>query len=152
MCTRLHESSHNAPLYGTSSFTTVAPRLYAMAGVGPEDVDVLQSYENFTGGVLMSLVEHGFFPPEAYFDLGSMSKRYLLYSEESLEHRFIVVPEWASVANDEELVASLRLLLSEGRLIHGTVEGDGGTYVDYLWTRLEPPRAFVATAEDARVR
>jgi acetyl-CoA acetyltransferase len=26
---------------------------------------VLQSYENFTGGVLMSLVEHGFFPPEA---------------------------------------------------------------------------------------
>ena len=57
--------SHNAPLYGTSSFTTVAPRLYAMAGLGPKDVDVLQSYENFTGGVLMSLVEHGFFPPEA---------------------------------------------------------------------------------------
>ncbi|QQS14251.1 MAG: acetyl-CoA acetyltransferase [Rhodospirillales bacterium] len=52
---------HNAPLYATSSFTTVAPRLYAMAGVGPKDVDVLQSYENFTGGVLMSLVEHGFF-------------------------------------------------------------------------------------------
>ena len=34
---------------------------YAMAGVGPGDVDVVQSYENFTGGVLMSLVEHGFF-------------------------------------------------------------------------------------------
>ena len=26
---------HNAPLYGTSSFTTVAPQLYDMAGVGP---------------------------------------------------------------------------------------------------------------------
>ena len=52
---------HNAPLYGTSSFTTVAPHLYAMAGVSPKDVDVVQSYENFTGGVLMSLVEHGFF-------------------------------------------------------------------------------------------
>jgi acetyl-CoA acetyltransferase len=52
---------HNAPLYATSSFTTVAPHLYAMAGVKPEDVDVVQSYENFTGGVLMSLVEHGFF-------------------------------------------------------------------------------------------
>jgi acetyl-CoA acetyltransferase len=51
---------HNAPLYATSSFTTVAPHLYAMAGVKPSDVDVLQSYENFTGGVLMSLVEHGF--------------------------------------------------------------------------------------------
>jgi acetyl-CoA acetyltransferase len=51
---------HNTPLYGTSSFTTVAPRLYRMAGLGPGDVDVLQSYENFTGGVLMSIVEHGF--------------------------------------------------------------------------------------------
>ena len=52
---------HNAPLYATSSFTTVAPHLYAMAGVQPSDVDVVQSYENFTGGVLMSLVEHGLF-------------------------------------------------------------------------------------------
>jgi acetyl-CoA acetyltransferase len=52
---------HNAPLYATSSFTTVAPHLYAMAGVTPKDVRVVQSYENFTGGVLMSLVEHGFF-------------------------------------------------------------------------------------------
>ena len=55
---------HNAPLYGTSSFTTVAPNLYAMAGVEPKDVRVVQSYENFTGGVLMSLVEHGFFKAE----------------------------------------------------------------------------------------
>jgi acetyl-CoA acetyltransferase len=55
---------HNAPLYATASFTTVAPRLYAMAGVGPKDIDVVQSYENFTGGVLMSLVEHGFFAAE----------------------------------------------------------------------------------------
>src|SRR5712671_6009544 len=55
---------HNAPLYATSSFTSVAPHLYAMAGVKPADVDVVQSYENFTGGVLMSLVEHGFFKAE----------------------------------------------------------------------------------------
>jgi acetyl-CoA acetyltransferase len=52
---------HNAPLYATASFTTVAPRLYAMAGLKPADVDVVQSYENFTGGVVMSLIEHGFF-------------------------------------------------------------------------------------------
>jgi acetyl-CoA acetyltransferase len=56
--------AHNAPTYATASFTTVAPRLYAMAGVAPKDVDVVQSYENFTGGVLMSLVEHDFFAPE----------------------------------------------------------------------------------------
>lgn len=52
--------AHNAPLYATSSFTSLAPRLYEMAGVGPRDVDVLQSYENFTGGVVMSIIEHGF--------------------------------------------------------------------------------------------
>jgi acetyl-CoA acetyltransferase len=52
---------HNAPTYASSSFTTVAPHLYAMAGVAPKDVSVVQSYENFTGGVLMSLVEHDFF-------------------------------------------------------------------------------------------
>jgi acetyl-CoA acetyltransferase len=55
---------HNAPTYATSSFTTVAPHLWEMAGLGPKDVQVVQSYENFTGGVLMSLVEHGFFAPE----------------------------------------------------------------------------------------
>jgi len=51
---------HNAPLYGTSSFTTVAPRLWEMAGLGPKDVDVVQGYENFSGAVVMSVVEHGF--------------------------------------------------------------------------------------------
>ena len=35
-----------------------------MAGVGPQDVGAVQSYENFTGGVLMALAEHGFFAPE----------------------------------------------------------------------------------------
>jgi acetyl-CoA acetyltransferase len=55
---------HNAPTYASASFITVAPRLYAMAGLGPKDVSVVQSYENFTGGVLMSLVEHEFFAAE----------------------------------------------------------------------------------------
>lgn len=59
---------HNAPDYATSSFKTLAPRLYEMAGVGPADIDVLQSYENFTGGVLMSIVEHGFCAPDACND------------------------------------------------------------------------------------
>ena len=55
---------YNAPLFATSSFTTVAPNLWRMAKLGPQDADVVQSYENFTGGVLMSLVEHGFFKAE----------------------------------------------------------------------------------------
>jgi acetyl-CoA acetyltransferase len=57
-------TAHNAPDYGTSNFKTVADRLYGQAGIGPKDVDVCQSYENFTGGVMMSLVEHGFCAPD----------------------------------------------------------------------------------------
>jgi acetyl-CoA acetyltransferase len=56
--------AYNAPDLGSSSFGPVAPRLWQMAKLGPKDVDVLQSYENFTGGVLMSLTEHGYFKPE----------------------------------------------------------------------------------------
>jgi hypothetical protein len=65
-----------------------------------------------------------FLPDEAYISLGSISRRYLFYTEEQFSHRFLVVPEWASVKDDPELVAMLRTLLSEGRVIHGTVEGE----------------------------
>lgn len=61
---RAGASVHNTPDYASSTFPTLAPRLYEMAGVWPKDVDVLQSYENFTGGVLMSIVEHGFCQPD----------------------------------------------------------------------------------------
>jgi acetyl-CoA acetyltransferase len=61
--------AHNAPLYASASFSTLAPRLYNMAGVTAQDIDVVQVYENFTGGVLMALVEHGFFSPEEANDV-----------------------------------------------------------------------------------
>jgi biotin operon repressor len=66
-----------------------------------------------------------FFPPSAYFDLGSFSRRYLFYTEEDFSHRFLVVPEWASIKEDEEIVAMLRVLLTEGRIVHGTVDAEG---------------------------
>ncbi|MDP6343748.1 MAG: acetyl-CoA acetyltransferase [Alphaproteobacteria bacterium] len=50
----------NAPDFGSGSFNTVAPRLYEAAGVAPGDIDVVQAYENFTTGVMMAIVEHGF--------------------------------------------------------------------------------------------
>ena len=57
---RAGASAHNTPDYATSTFKTTVSRLYDMAEVSPKDVDVAQVYENFTGGVLMSIVEHGF--------------------------------------------------------------------------------------------
>jgi acetyl-CoA acetyltransferase len=61
--------AHNAPDYATSNFKPLARRLYATAGVSPADIDVVQSYENFTGGVVMALVEHGFCAPEEVDDV-----------------------------------------------------------------------------------
>ena len=57
---RAAASAHNAPDYATSNFKTVAPRMYEMAEMSAADVDVAQVYENFTGGVVMSIIEHGF--------------------------------------------------------------------------------------------
>ena len=51
---------HNSPRYASASFETVAPDLYRMARVSPSDIGVVQAYENFTGGVVMALAEHGF--------------------------------------------------------------------------------------------
>ena len=61
---RQSASAHNAPDYATSNFKVTAKRLYEMAEVKPDEVDVVQMYENFTGGVMMSIVEHGLVPAE----------------------------------------------------------------------------------------
>jgi acetyl-CoA acetyltransferase len=50
--------------FGSANFPGVARRLFAAAGIEPKDVDVAQVYENFTGGTLMSAVEHGLCAPE----------------------------------------------------------------------------------------
>jgi acetyl-CoA acetyltransferase len=51
--------THSSRKYAAANFDGIARRLYGMAGVEPADVDVVQVYENFTGGALMSIVEHG---------------------------------------------------------------------------------------------
>ncbi|MBV6304131.1 acetyl-CoA acetyltransferase [Candidimonas humi] len=56
--------AHNSPVYASADFTTIAEDLYRMAKLTPSDVGSVQSYENFTGGVVMALAEHGFFPPD----------------------------------------------------------------------------------------
>lgn len=62
---RFGAMAHNSPRYASADFETLAPDLFTMAQLGPQDVGSVQSYENFTGGVVMALAEHGFFKPEA---------------------------------------------------------------------------------------
>lgn len=65
---RFELPSHTNRDYATANFKTVAPRLWAQAGISPQDVDVAQVYENFTGAVVMSIVEHGFCKPDEVMD------------------------------------------------------------------------------------
>ncbi|GAA3528230.1 thiolase C-terminal domain-containing protein [Nocardioides daeguensis] len=46
-----------------SSGQGVASRLWAGAGVRPDEVDVVQVYENFSGPAVASLIDHGLCPP-----------------------------------------------------------------------------------------
>ena len=70
---RFGASPHNAPHYASANYASVAADLYRMAGLGPSDVGVVQAYENFTGGVIMALAEHGFFKPEEANDFLTLS-------------------------------------------------------------------------------
>lgn len=60
--------AESAPDYASANFKSVAARLWERAGIRPKDVAVAQVYENFTGAVMVSLVEHGFCAPEEVTD------------------------------------------------------------------------------------
>jgi acetyl-CoA acetyltransferase len=50
-------------LYHSAGHAQLAKRLYAQAGVGPEDVDVALLYDHFSGMVVLQLEDYGFCKP-----------------------------------------------------------------------------------------
>ena len=110
---------------GQLVYLALTSRLLPWGKVGERPISILAKGTSSTGKSHTTQTVLRFFPDEAFVSLGSFSKRYLFYAEEDFAHRFVVVPEWASIKEDEEIVAVLRVLLSEGRIIHGTVEGEG---------------------------
>ena len=46
--------------YTSVGFIELAERLWDQSGFGPEDVDVAQIYENFTGMAVAAIIDHGF--------------------------------------------------------------------------------------------
>ncbi len=49
--------------FAAAGFRTIASDLYAAAGLGPDDIDVAELYDHFTGMVLMQLEDFGFCEP-----------------------------------------------------------------------------------------
>jgi hypothetical protein len=61
------------------------------------------------------------FPESAFFDISSMSDKALFYTEETFEHRFLIICE-AEGLSSEFISYLIRILLSEGHIKHMTVE------------------------------
>jgi acetyl-CoA acetyltransferase len=49
--------------YTSAGFKLVAERLWESTGLGPDDVDVTQAYENVSGAAVAALIDHGFCTP-----------------------------------------------------------------------------------------
>jgi acetyl-CoA acetyltransferase len=62
------ETLENNLDYGMGGFSSIAQRLWEQSGLGPDDVDVAQVYENFAGLGVAALIEHGFCTPETAGD------------------------------------------------------------------------------------
>lgn len=58
------ESVENEDHYTSAGFhPALVQRLWNGAGVGPQEVDVTQVYENFTGPAVAAMIDHGLSPP-----------------------------------------------------------------------------------------
>lgn len=88
----------------------------------------------------------GFFPPEAFYALSSMSERALIYSEESLQHRTFILYEAAGVASDFADYI-IRTLLSEGHIRYETVVKTANGLESKLIDREGPTNLLVTTTD-----
>ena len=83
------------------------------------------------------------FPESAYYPLTAMSERALAYSEEPLQHRFLILYEAAGLSGDFGQYF-LRSLVSEGRIRYETVESVNGELKSKLIER-EGPTGLILT-------
>ncbi len=90
-----------------------------------------------------------FFPESAYFDISSMSDKALFYTEESFEHRFLIIGEAVGLSSDF-ISYLLRILLSEGQIKHMTVEStDHGNQGKNL--EKKGPTGFITTTTQVQL-
>jgi hypothetical protein len=88
----------------------------------------------------------GLFPTPAYYALSAMSERALIYDQEPLVHRMLVIYEAAGMAGDVQTYI-VRSLLSEGRVRYVTVEKTKGGMRPKLIEREGPTGLITTTTE-----
>jgi hypothetical protein len=108
---RLVGEERNAKLLYLALTTRLLQRIVSVAVKGPSS----GGKSHLVKAVL------GFFPGSAYCPFTAMSEKTLIYTEEPLEHRFIVLYEAAGLGGDFQEYL-IRSLLSEGRIDYETVE------------------------------
>lgn len=107
------------------TFLALTSRLLPWGKASNRPVSLITKGTSSSGKSYVTAAVIEFMPQGTVISLMSSSRLYLLYSERSLEHRFLYVPEWSAIAEQDELVTLLRVLVSEGHVEHGTVEGAG---------------------------
>ncbi len=105
--------------------------------------------EGPSSGGTSELVRRGlkFFPPSAYYRLTGMSEKVLVYSDEPLQHRVLVMAEAAGITNSEFAAYLMRELLSEGRIDYEFVQSTQAGPQPMKITREGPISLLVTTTE-----
>jgi len=153
--------SEKAAIIGSKDILTEVVRYCRAWGIVGEENTIKLIYLALTSRVLdrpISMVIKGtssagksyilktvleFLPKSAYFDISSMSDKALFYTEESFEHRFLIIGEAVGLSSDF-ISYLLRILLSEGQIKHMTVEStDHGNQGKYL--EKKGPTGFITT-------
>jgi hypothetical protein len=135
----IEDLSEKAVIIGAKDILTEVVRLCRTLGIVGEENTIQLIYLALTSRILdkpISMAIKGtssvgksyilekvleFFPRSAYFDISSMSDKALFFTEESFEHRFLIIGEAVGMS-DEFISYLIRILLSEGQIKHMTVE------------------------------
>ena len=86
----------------------------------------------------------GYFPPSAYYALSAMSEHALVYDQEPLQHRMLVIYEAAGMTGEMQSYL-IRSLLSEGKVRYATVEKTKAGLHSRLIERAGPTGLIVTT-------
>ena len=90
-----------------------------------------------------------FFPDDAYFAMTGMSEHALIYDDEPLSHRLMVIYEATGMESDK-LSYIVRSLLSEGQLRYPTVMKEGGE-LKTVWIVRDGPTGLITTTTAVRL-